>query len=113
MNVRIKILKLNEAKEREVQDEYKGYIVLNIRQSQDIDRTEILGFIRAIPNVTTIRREREISTTENTYTGEFLVRIVLKHGESIKKYVDSVLKPKIRLINGVSLQGLKDLEKVS
>ena len=97
MNVRIKILKLNEAKEREVQDEYRGYIVLNIRQSQDIDRTEILGFIRAIPNVTTIRRER----------------IVLKHGESIKKYVDSVLKPKIRLINGVSLQGLKDLEKVS
>ena len=80
MSVKIKIRRLNESKEKEVIDEYKGYITLNIRQSGDIDRTEALGFIRVIPNVTTIRREREVATSEKTYTGEFLLRIVLKHG---------------------------------
>ena len=55
MSVKIKIQRLNESKERDVIDEYKGYITLNIRQSGDIDRTEALGFIRAIPNVTSIR----------------------------------------------------------
>jgi len=113
MKVRIKICRLNESKDRKVQDEYKGLVVLNIRQSRGIDRTEVLGFIRAIPNVTTIRREREISTSESTYTGEFLIRIVLKHGESIKEYIKTVLKPKIRAIDGVSLQRLKDLEKIT
>ena len=113
MSVKIKIQRLNESKEKDVLDEYKGYITLNIRQSGDIDRTEALGFIRAIPNVTTIRREREISTSESTYKGEFLIRIVLKHGQSLKKYLETVLKPRVRMIDGVSLQGISDLEKVN
>ena len=113
MNVKIKIQRLNESRERDVIDEYKGYIVLNIRQSGDIDRTEALGFIRAIPNVTTIRREKEISTSPSTYTGEFSIRIVLKHGESLKKYIETVLKPKVRMIDGISLQSVSDLEKVN
>jgi len=113
MNVKIKIQRLSESKEKEVIDEYKGYIIINIRQSGDIDRTEALGFIRAIPNVTTIRREREIATSESTYTGEFLIRIVLKHGQSIKKYLETVLKPKMRMIDGISLQSISDIEKVN
>jgi len=113
MNVKIKIQRLSESKEKEVIDEYKGYIIINIRQSGDIDRTEALGFIRAIPNVTTIRREREIATSESTYTGEFLIRVVLKHGQSIKKYLETVLKPKMRMIDGISLQSINDIEKVN
>jgi len=113
MNVKIKIQRLSESKEKEVIDEYKGYIIINIRQSGDIDRTEALGFIRAIPNVTTIRREREIATSESTYTGEFLIRVVLKHGQSIKKYLETVLKPKMRMIDGISLQSISDIEKVN
>ena len=113
MNVKIKIQRLSESREKDVIDEYKGYIILNIRQSGDIDRTEALGFIRAIPNVTTIRREREIATSESTYTGEFLIRIVLKHGQSIKKYIETVLKPKMRMIDGISLQSISDIEKVN
>jgi len=113
MRVKIKIQRLDESKERDVIDEYKGSIILNIRQSGDIDRTEALGFIRAIPNITTIRREKEIATSESTYTGEFLIRIVLKHGQSLKKYVETVLKPKIRMIDGVSLQSVGGLEKVN
>ena len=99
--------------EREVQDEYTASIVVNIQQSQDVDRTEVLGFIRAIPNVSTIRREREIATSDSTYVGEFLIRLILKHGQSVKKYIDNVLKPEIRKIRGVSLQSLSNLEKIS
>jgi len=113
MSVKIKIQNLNESKEKQVIDEYKGNVVLNIRQSGDIDRTEALGFIRAIPNITTIRREKEIATSQSTYTAEFLIRIVLKHGQSLKKYVETVLKPRIRMIDGVSLQSISDLEKVN
>jgi hypothetical protein len=92
MSVKIKIQRLNESKEKEVLDEYKGYITLNI---------------------TTIRREKEIATSESTYTGEFLIRIVLKHGQSLKKYLETVLKPRVRMIDGVSLQSISDLEKVN
>ena len=99
--------------EREVQDEYTASIIVNIQQSQDVDRTEVLGFIRAIPNVSTIRREREITTSDSTYVGEFLIRLILKHGQSVKKYIDNVLKPEIRKIRGVSLQSLSNLEKIS
>ncbi len=99
--------------EREVQDEYTASIIVNIQQSQDVDRTEVLGFIRAIPNVSTIRREREIATSDSTYVGEFLIRLILKHGQSVKKYIDNVLKPEIRKIRGVSLQSLSNLEKIS
>ena len=99
--------------EREVQDEYTASIIINIQQSQDVDRTEVLGFIRAIPNVSTIRREREIATSDSTYVGEFLIRLILKHGQSVKKYIDNVLKPEIRKIRGVSLQSLSNLEKTS
>ncbi len=99
--------------EREVQDEYTASIVLNIQQSSDVDRTEVLAFIRAIPNVSTIRRVREISTSDTTYVGEFLIRLILKHGQSVTKYTDNVLKPEIRKIRGVSLQSLSNLEKVS
>jgi hypothetical protein len=99
--------------EREVQDEYTASIVLNIQQSSDVDRTEVLAFIRAIPNVSTIRRVREISTSDSTYVGEFLIRLILKHGQSVTKYTDNVLKPEIRKIRGVSLQSLSNLEKVS
>ena len=55
----------------------------------------------------------DISTSESTYTGEFLIRIVLKHGQSLKKYLETVLKPRVRMIDGVSLQGISDLEKVN
>jgi hypothetical protein len=72
-----------------------------------------LNFIRSIPNVTTIRREREISTSESTFVGEFSLRIVLPHGQSIKKYIDNVLKPNIRDIDGVGLQSIASLEKVN
>lgn len=113
MSVKIKIRCLNESQKKEVLDEYKTNIVLNIRQAQDIDRTEVLGFIRAIPNVTTIRREKEIATSDVTYTGEFLLRIVLKHGQSIQKYLQTVLKPRIRMIPGVSLQSVGELEKIN
>ena len=99
--------------EREVQDEYTASIVLNIQQSSDVDRTEVLAFIRAIPNVSTIRRVREISTSDTTYVGEFLIRLILKHGQSVTKYTDNVLKPEIRKIRGVSLQSLSNLEEVS
>lgn len=113
MSVKIRIVKLNEATDRQVQDEFVATMILNIRQDRDIDRTEALGFIRAIPNVSTVRREREISTTEQTYVGEFNVRIILKHGQSISKYINSVLKPSISNIDGVSLQDIINLEKVS
>ena len=54
---------------------------------------------------------RDIS--HSTYTGEFLIRIVLKHGQSLKKYLETVLKPRVRMIDGVSLQSISDLEKVN
>ena len=111
--MRIKIKNLNEAEERKIQDQYIAKIILSMRQSKDVDRTEVTGFIRAIPNVTTIRRDREISTSKEFYVGEFSIRIVLKHGQNIKNYIDTVLKSGIRKINGVNLQSLKHLEQVS
>ena len=109
----IKIKRLDEASERKIQDEYVGKVILAFKQSKDVDRTEVMGFIRAIPNVTTIRREREISTSKETYVGEFSLRIILKYGQNIKTYINTVLKSGIKKINGVSLQSFKHLEKVS
>lgn len=111
--MKLRIKKLNEAEERKVQDSYRGTLILAIRQSKNIDRTEVMGFIRAIPNVTTIRREKEISTSKEFYVGEFSIRIVLKYGENINNYLSSILKPSINKIDGVYVRSLRSLEKVS
>ena len=110
--MKIKIKKLHETTERKIQDIYIAKIILSIKQSKDVDRTKVMNFIRAIPHVTTIRREREISTSKASYVAEFSIKIVLHPGANIKKYIDSVLRSGIRKIEGVLLQSVGHLEKI-
>jgi len=111
--VKIKITRLTEATEKEVQDVYLGTVILSMRQSKNVDRTKVMNFIRAIPHITTIRRDKEISTSKELYVGQFSIRIVLKYGSNIKHYLDTVLKSEINKIDGVLLRSFQHLEKVS
>ena len=90
-------------KERPVQDEYEAHFYLSLTQSKEIDRTELMGFMRAIPNVTTVYREKEISTSATSFVGEYKIRFVLIHGTDAKYYYDTVLKPGLRKIKGMSI----------
>lgn len=102
---------INE-REQIVQNAYLAHFVLSLAQKKEIDRTEVMNFMRAIPNVTTVYREKEISSTKQSFTAEYSVRFVLKHGHSAKKYHDTILKPGLRSINGLSIQVDKGYEKI-
>jgi len=102
---------LNE-RERIVQDKYLAHFNLAIIQAKDIDRTEIMGFIRAISSVTTVYREKEISTSKQSFVAEYSIRFILPHGASAKNYYDNTLKPSLRKIKGLSIQSDKGYEKI-
>ena len=99
-------------KERPVQDNYEAHFYLALTQSKEIDRTELMGFMRAIPNVTTVYREKEISTSTTSFVGEYQIRFVLPHGTDAKYYYDTTLKPGLRKIKGLEIQRDKGYEKI-
>ena len=91
-------------KEKPVQDNYEAHFYLALTQSKEIDRTELMGFMRAIQNVTTVYREKEVSTSAATFVGEYKIRFVLQHGADVKYYYDTTLKPGLRKIKGLAIQ---------
>ena len=95
-----------------VQDEYEAHFYLSIIQSKDIDRTELMGFMRAIPSVTTVYREKEISTSAEVFVGEYKFRFVLKPGENVEYYFNKTLKPDLRRIKGLTIRSDFGYEKV-
>ena len=99
-------------KKKPVQDQYEAHFYLALTQARDIDRTELMGFMRAIPNVTTVYREKEISTSAQTFVGEYKFRFVLSYGTNAKHYYDTVLKPGLRKIKGLLIQRDFGYEKI-
>ena len=95
-----------------IQDEYEAFLYLGILQTKSIDRTEIMAFIRAIKNVTTVYREDEISTSAAIFVGEYKIRFVLEHGGNAKEYYEQILKPGIRKIKGLSIHRDEGFEKI-
>ena len=102
---------INE-RDQEVQDEYLAHFIMSIVQAKEIDRTEVMAFMRAIPNVTTAYREDEISTSKQSFVAEYSIRFVLPHGSDARNYYNTILKPELRQIKGLSIQRDKGFEKI-
>jgi hypothetical protein len=94
------------------QERYEAKFYLNLEQSKDVDRTELMNFMRAIPNVTTVYREEEISTSKESFVGEYRFRFVLPVGTDSKYYYDQVLKTNLKRIKGLSIQRDLGYEKI-
>ena len=95
-----------------VQDRYEANLYLAIEQSKDIDRTDVTNQMRAIPEVTTVYREKEISTSESQFVGEYIIRFILPKEQSAGKYYDKELKPRLNKIRGVKIQRDRGFEKL-
>ena len=95
---------LTEKEEKISQDRYEGNIYLAIEQSKPIDRTEVMNQIRAIPEVTTVYREREISTSTRNFVGEYIIRFILSPGTDAAHYYNRELKPQLNKIPGLKIQ---------
>jgi hypothetical protein len=102
---------INEAAD-EFQDVYESTLILNFSENLGLDRKEFESFIRAIENVTTVTRVREVSVSGESYVGEFAVRFVLPKGKDAKLYYDTVLKPGIKKIRGLSIEQDKGYESI-
>ena len=95
---------LVESKGKKFHDEYEAHLYLAILQSKEIDRTEIMASMRAIPSVTTVYREEEISTSSEVFVGEYIIRFVLPLKSSAKHYYDTVLKRELEKIKGLTIR---------
>ena len=95
---------LLESKEKKFHDEYEAHFYLAILQSKEVDRTEIMASMRAIPSVTTVYREEEISTSPQIFVGEYKIRFVLPLKTSSKHYYDTTLKPELEKIKGLTIR---------
>jgi len=102
---------LNETK-ISLQDSYEANFILQIIKSEKIDRTEVMGFIRAIPNVTTVKNEGEISSSKRYYIASYRVRFVLRPGQDASLFYYKSLKPSLNKISGVTIQRDRGFKKV-
>jgi hypothetical protein len=100
------------AEEETAHDKYEANLYLAIEQSKEIDRTEIMDEIRAIHEVTTVYREREISTSAVTFIGEYIIRFILPHRSNAKSHYFDKLKPQLENIDGLSIHQDNGYEKI-
>jgi len=91
---------------------YEAVCYLSIDQSTSIDRTEIMNEMRAIQQITTVYREREISTSPITFVGEYVIRFILDPGTDATRYYNRELKPKLNKIPGLKIQRDLGFERV-
>ena len=98
--------------ESEYQDEYTS--TFHLRLSNDIGGgyEETIRFIRAIPQVTQVQRDKEIYDSDSANVSKYFVKFVLKSGGDSKTYIQATLKPGIRKINGLSIIKYLGTEKV-
>ena len=94
------------------QDRYEANFYLALDQSHDLDRTDLMNFMRAIDQVTTVYREEQISTSAKTFVGKYRFRFVLERGADSKNYYDTTLKPGLRKIRGLIIQRDLGYEKI-
>jgi len=99
-------------KEKPSHDRYEANLYLSIDQSKPIDRTEIMNEMRAIPEVTTVYREREISTSPQTFVGEYILRFILPSRTDANHYYNRELKPRLNSIKGLKIQRDLGYEKI-
>ena len=100
------------AKEKPTHDRYEANLYLSIDQSKPIDRTEVMNEMRAIPEVTTVYREREISTSPRVFVGEYIIRFILPVHDDAKIYYNNTLGPKLKSIPGLVIQTDYGYEKI-
>ena len=93
-------------------DRYEAIGYLGIEQAKDIDRTDIMDEIRRITGVTTVYREKEISTSPRTFVGEYIIRFVLAKGKDPTLFYNKDLKPALKLIPGLTIEREFDWEKI-
>ena len=99
-------------KEKPAHIRYEATLFLSIDQSKPIDRTEVMNEMRAIFEVTTVYREREISTAPSIFVGEYIIRFILPAGEDVVHYYNRELKPKLNAIKGLKIQRDLGYEKM-
>ena len=68
--------------------------------------------IRAITEVTTVYREREISTSRTTFVGEYIIRFILPIGGVVENYYKHDLKPELKAIHGLGIDRDLGYEKI-
>jgi hypothetical protein len=93
-------------------DRYEATMYLSIDQSKPIDRTEVMNEMRAIEEVTTVYREREISTSTSVFVGEYSIRFIVPHAADVTHYYQRELKPQLNAIKGLKIQRDLGYEKI-
>ena len=83
---------------------YEAVLDLSIDQDKSIDRTEIMNEIRAIPAVTTVYREEEVSTSTRLFVGKYVIRFILPPTDDPVRYYSRELKPQLNSILGLGIQ---------
>ena len=91
---------------------YEARLHLTIDQDKPIDRTEVMDSMRAIPEITTVYREREISTSPRVFVGEYIIRFILPVHDDAKIYYNNTLGPKLKSIPGLGIQTDYGYEKI-
>ena len=99
-------------KEEPAHNRYEAKLYLSIDQSKPIDRTEVMNEMRAIPEVTTVYREREISSSPVMFVGEYIVRFILPSRADATSYYNRELKPRLNSIKGLKIQRDLGYEKI-
>ena len=95
-----------------VQKSYKAFFVLSLDKTRGGDRAETISEIRSIPNVTTVTKESERQDSATFEQNLYSIKFVLLGNQSSKSFVDSVLMPGLKEIEGVTVNWFKGIEDI-
>ena len=91
---------------------YKVVYHLHISKKIGGNKTQVVNDIRKIPNVTTVFRNEKGFEDENAVKAPYSVKFALKKGDNPDIFVKKTLRPAIKKLQGVGIQGSEGLEQV-
>lgn len=94
-------------------DQVQYISMFNLRRAKETapNLTEILRWIRAVPNVTQVDHVSTITESDVMEIGEYRLKFVLKEADDPRTYIDRVLRPGINKIEGLSIIRLQGYEE--
>lgn len=91
---------------------YKIIYDLVISKQIGGNKTQTLNDIRKIPEVTTVFRMEKGYEDDEQLMAPYSIKFALKRGENPDIFLRKILRPSLKRIKGLSIQGSKGLEKV-
>lgn len=92
--------------------EYVALVILTMNKKLGANRTGTTKLIRAIEEVTQMKKTREITDTDLKHVGEYEIKFILPPDKNVANWTDKVLRPGLNKITGLAVNKIKKVSSI-